>query len=148
MNLVRYRPHRMTGRALRNMDNFWSEFDSGKKAWGSSNCGYSPRIDIREDESEFRFIVEVPGIPKEEIKVLVDKENVLSIKGEKPKEETVEGANYHRVERCFGSFERSFYLPDNVNSESIEAKYEYGVLNITVKKVEPEKPKEIEVKVD
>ena len=148
MNLVRYRPHRMTGRALRNMNHFWSEFDSGKRSWGTDSCGYSPRIDIREDDNEFRFNVEVPGIPKEEIKVLVDKENVLSIKGEKQREETEDNTNYHRVERCYGSFERSFYLPDNVNSEEIEAKYEYGVLSITVKKVEPEKPKEIEVKVD
>lgn len=148
MNLVRYRPHGMTGRALRDMDNCWSEFDSGKKQWGEDNCNYSPRIDIREDEKEFRFIVEVPGIPKEEIKVLVDQENVLSIKGEKQREEIDEKASYHRTERCFGEFERSFYLPDNVNAESIEAKYEYGVLNITVQKVEPEKPKEIEVKVD
>lgn len=111
----------------------------------------APRVDIIEDAKEFRFLVEMPGLKKDEIKLSIIEDNVLHIIGkkveEKNEENTKKGLIFHRKERFNGEFTRKFILPENVNHEAIDAKFENGVLSIVIEKKEAEKPKEIEVKV-
>ena len=104
--------------------------------------GFKPRVDIKEDEKFIYFDIEIPGVKKEEVKVSVDEDNILTIKGEKKFEKKEDIKVCCRSERTFGDFERSFQLPVIASSEKIEAKYENGMLFLSVPKLEPVKPKE------
>lgn len=90
--------------------------------------------------------VELPEISREDVKVSLN-ENVLSISGERRVENEEKRENYHRVERTYGQFFRSFTLPQNVNVDAINAQVKDGVLRLTLPKKEEAKPKQIEVKV-
>ena len=105
-----------------------------------------PSVDIVENDESFLVNVELPGVRKEDVKITIN-DGVLTVKGEKKQEGEVKEDNYRRIERTFGSFERSFTLPVGVQSERIAAAYSNGVLSITVPKAEQAKPREIEVKV-
>jgi HSP20 family protein len=107
---------------------------------------WSPVVDIYEKKDSIVLKAEVPGLEKDDISVVVE-ENVLTIKGEKKQENDVEKDRLHRVERTYGSFERSFTLPKTVDQEKLEAEYRNGVLVITLPKVPEAKPKQIEVSV-
>lgn len=100
---------------------------------------FNPRIDITEDEKNIHVTAEIPGVKKDNLKITLQ-DNILTIEGEKKKEEEKKEKNYYRSERVFGSFKRSFTLPVEVNSDKVNAKFEDGMLNITVEKLEP-KPK-------
>lgn len=146
MAIVRFDPFRRFGGMTRRFDDIFGDLEKGVNI---EYGGFAPRVDISEDEKNVHLCVELPGIRKEDVKVTVNDENVLTIKGEKKREETVEDKegdrSYVRVERSFGEFTRSFVLPDTVKSDSVAAKYENGVLNLTLEKVEPKKPKEVEI---
>jgi len=105
---------------------------------------FKPRVDISEDSKYVYVYAELAGLSKDQIKVLVDEDNLLVIKGEK-KAARPENVTLHKSEVCFGTFERKFILPDNLDKESIKAKYDNGLLELTIEKIEPPKPKEIEV---
>lgn len=105
---------------------------------------FMPSVDISETDNEFEVSVELPGMKKEDINVDLDNGR-LSISGERKFEKEEEGKNYHRVESSFGSFNRSFQLPESINEESIEAKYDNGVLNITIAKREEKVKKQIKI---
>lgn len=105
---------------------------------------FMPSVDISETENEFEVSVALPGMKKEDI--TVDLENGrLSIGGERKFENEENGKNFHRVESSFGSFNRSFQLPDTINEDSIEAKYNNGVLNIAIAKSEEKVKKQIKI---
>jgi len=107
---------------------------------------WSPLVDITEDEKEYLIKAEVPEIKKEDIKLLVQ-DNVLTISGERKSEKEEKGKKYHRVERTFGSFMRSFTLPEDADGSKVAAEYKDGMLNVRLPKSEKAKPKSIEVKV-
>lgn len=107
---------------------------------------FSPRVDIVEKEDSYILYGEFPGMKKEDIKINVNEENVLRIKGKKSKSDS-EGVTYLRTERFYGEFERSFSLSDNIDFDKISAKYEDGVLELTIGKKEPVKPKEVSVEI-
>lgn len=108
---------------------------------------WSPSVDIAETDSGFEVRAELPGVKQDDVNVSV-RDNVLTLRGEKRQEETDEGKNYRRVERHYGSFQRAFTLPPNVNPEAITANYRDGVLTLTVPKVEEAQPKEIPIEVN
>jgi len=108
--------------------------------------GWSPAVDVVEKEGEFIVKAELPGIDRKDVKITVQN-NVLTISGEKRYSGEKEGQNYHRVERTYGSFRRSFTLPSTIASDRIEALYADGVLTLSLPKIEEAKPREIEVKV-
>ncbi len=147
MAIVRFDPFRGFSGLARRFGDLFEDFEKGINI---EYGGFAPKVDISEDEKNIFINVELPGIRKEDVKVTVNDDNVLTIKGTKKREETVEDKEgdrtFVRVERSFGEFSRSFILPDNVKSDKIDAKYENGVLNLTLEKVEPKKPKEIEIK--
>jgi len=105
---------------------------------------FKPRVDISEDSENFYLIAELPGMSKEDVKITINEENMLIIKGEK-KSLIGENSTTHRTERRFGSFERAFVLPDNLATDNVKAKFENGMLELSIAKVEPPKPKEMEV---
>lgn len=96
---------------------------------------FNPAVDISEDDQSFEIQVAVPGMKKKDFHVDLT-EGRLTISGERRIEEKKEGKNYHSIETQYGAFSRSFYLPDQVVSEKIEATYEDGVLKITLPKAE------------
>jgi HSP20 family protein len=113
------------------------EFERG--AW-------TPAIDIYETNDSFVVSADLPGLNKEDIQIDL-KDNTLTLKGEKKFEEKVSRDEFIRVERAYGSFVRSFTLPQNVEPEKIKAKYKDGVLELTIPKKEEAKPKQIKVEV-
>ena len=105
---------------------------------------WAPAVDIYETNDSFVVSADLPGLNKDEIQIDL-KDNTLTLKGEKKFEEKVSKDNYIRVERAYGSFVRSFTLPQNVDPEKIKAKYKEGVLEVTIPKKEEAKPKQIKV---
>ena len=108
---------------------------------------WAPRVDIVETDEAFAIKAEIPEVNKEDVKVTVDK-GVLTIRGERKQEKEEEGKKFHRVERHYGIFTRSFTLPDNADEAKITASFKDGMLNLQIQKTEAKKPKTIEVKVE
>jgi HSP20 family protein len=107
---------------------------------------WMPAVDIRETKDAIEVIAELPGIDAKNVDVSVQ-ENVLSIRGERTREEVREDETVHRIEREYGFFERSFTLPRSADPEKINAAYKDGVLSVTVPKREESKPKAVKVDV-
>lgn len=107
---------------------------------------WMPAVDIYEDAESFLIKVELPEVSKENVKVSLD-DNKLSLSGERKVEHEDKREGYHRVERSYGQFYRSFTLPPNVNAEAINAQFKDGVLRLTLPKKEEAKPKQIDVKI-
>lgn len=107
---------------------------------------WSPAVDIAEDDNNFYLHIELPGMKREDVKVRYE-EGLLTITGEKKSEKEEKKVNFHRVERSYGKFERSFRVPTRILNEKIDASFQNGVLTVTLPKSEETKPKEIEVKI-
>lgn len=107
---------------------------------------WSPLVDITEDEHEYVIKAELPDLRKEDVKVKVD-HGILSISGERKFEKEEKNKRYHRVERSYGSFVRSFQVPEDADAGKVMAEYKDGVLNVRLPKSETAKPKSIEVKI-
>lgn len=119
---------------------------TGEKKEAISVAEWSPLVDITEDEKEYIVKAEIPEMKKEDIKINVHDE-VLSISGERKYEKEEKGKKYHRVERAYGSFMRSFTLPEDADGSKVNAEYKDGVLKVHLPKSEKAKPKTIEIKV-
>lgn len=107
---------------------------------------FVPAVDIYEDEHNITLKLEVPGIDEKDIDVRVEN-STLTVRGERKFEKDVKEENFHRIERSYGSFSRSFTLPNTVNPEQVNADYTNGVLTITLGKRAEAKPKQIKVSV-
>jgi len=107
---------------------------------------WAPRVDIVETGKEFLITAEIPDVKKEDVKISVEN-GVLTIRGERKQEKEEKDKKFHRIERFYGAFTRSFSLPDNVDESKIEATFNDGILNLQIPKTEEVKPKSLEVKV-
>jgi HSP20 family protein len=127
--------------------------DLGNGDWSSlfgnaltrAPSSFTPAVDVLEKDGNYLIKAEVPGLAPEDIQVEVD-QNVLSLRGERKYEHQEEDAGYRRVERRYGSFVRSFVLPDGTNADAIEAKVENGILTVAIPKVQTAPPRKVEVK--
>jgi len=108
---------------------------------------WAPSVDISEDEKEYVIKAELPEIKREDVKVKVEN-GVLTLSGERKLEKEEKGKRYHRIERAYGSFTRSFALPDDADGDKVTANFKDGVLRVQVMKSEKARPRAIEVKVD
>lgn len=108
---------------------------------------WAPLVDITEDEKEFVVKAELPEVKKDEVKVTVES-GVLAITGERKIEREEKGKKYHRIERGYGSFYRSFSLPEGADGTKVFAEFRDGVLKVHIPKTEKSKPKMVDVKVD
>lgn len=129
----------------REFDRIFGHFRSGVVDEAPASP-WLPAVDIVENDNDYIVHVELPGVNKNDVKITVHN-NVLTIRGEKKQEKETNEKSLHRVERCYGAFQRSFALPSFVRNDKIEAAYNEGVLTISLPKAEEAKPKEIEVKV-
>lgn len=107
---------------------------------------WAPAVDISEDSDNFYLEIELPGMDKDSVKVQYE-EGLLTISGEKKSEREDKKVNYHRVERNYGRFERSFRVPSRILGDKVDANFSNGVLQVTLPKADEVKPKQIDVKV-
>jgi HSP20 family protein len=107
---------------------------------------WAPLVDISEDDKEYLIKAELPELKKEDVKVTAE-EGTLTITGERKFEKEEKGKRYHRIERAYGSFGRSFSLPDDASPAKVSAEFKDGVLTVHLVKTAKAKPQQIEVKV-
>lgn len=153
MSLVRWNPARELATwpsdlfgIQREMNRMFDGFFRGSGDEDYAISSWTPAVDIAEHDDEYLVKVELPGVNKDEVKLTLEN-NILTIRGEKKQEKETKKENYHRVERSYGSFQRSFTLPAAVKSDKIDASYKDGILTVSLPKAEEAKPKQIEVKV-
>ncbi|MGE5236504.1 MAG: Hsp20/alpha crystallin family protein [Acidobacteriota bacterium] len=149
MPIVRFDPFRemttLQDRMNRLFDDVWGR---GRQTEGDSISGsWLPAVDVRETKDALEIQAELPGIEAKDVQLSVEN-GVLTLKGSRSFEKATEGQTYHRVERAYGAFERSFTLPTNVNPEKIQAAFRNGVLHLTLPKREEAKPRSISIKVE
>jgi HSP20 family protein len=146
MSIVRYDPFRDLRSLQQEVNrlfsgNFARAFDEEGIAGGS----WSPHVDIYENKEQIVLEAELPGMNREDFDLSVEN-NTITLRGERRFEKKDETDNYHRVERAYGSFMRSFTLPNTVSAEGATADYSNGVLRVTLPKREDTKARRIEVK--
>ena len=107
---------------------------------------WTPLVDITEDEKEYLIKAELPEVNKEDVKVTVEN-GTLTVTGERKFEKEEKGKKYHRIERAYGSFVRSFTLPESAAGDKVSADFKDGVLKVHLPKSAEAKPKSIDVKV-
>jgi HSP20 family protein len=107
---------------------------------------WAPAVDIIEDEKEYLIKVELPEVQKDAVKVTVEG-GTLTISGERKAEKEEKNRKFHRIERSYGRFERSFSVPDDAEDGKVNAEFKDGVLRVHLAKCEKARPKQIEVKV-
>ncbi len=144
MRLTRWEPFREMDDFFKGMTPLFGRMPSGRPL--EEGYEFLPRADIVEREKEYLIKVDLPDVKKEDVKVFFD-EGVLTIKGERKVEKEVKGEKMHRTERFFGSFERSFVLPDDVDPKTIRAETREGVLMVYIPKVETPKAKPLSITV-
>jgi len=120
---------------------------NGDKDEAMTVAEWAPLVDIVEDENEYLIKAELPEVRKEDLKVTVQ-DNVLTLTGDRSFEKEEKGKKYHRIERAYGSFARSFSLPEEADAQKVSAEFKEGVLHIRLPKSEKAKPKSIQVKIN
>jgi HSP20 family protein len=125
----------LMGRGLRRM----ADEDRVRGSW-------SPAVNILEKQDTIHITADLPGMKPEDVEVTVDN-GVLTVRGERRFEEASEGESYHRIERVYGVFERTFTLPNSIDTGKIEAKFTNGEMEIVLPKREESKPRSVQVKV-
>ena len=118
----------------------------GDKREALTVAEWAPLVDIVEDDKNYVIKAELPGLKKEEIKVGVQ-DDVLTISGERKYEKEEKDKKFHRIERAYGSFMRSFTIPEDSDGEKVSAEFKDGILRVHLPKTEKVKPKQVEVKV-
>ena len=146
MALVRWKPFRNMYSLQDEINRMFEEFSGRPQDADDNMMRLVPAADVMENKDNFLVTAELPGIHKEDIRVTVQN-NMLTVSGEKKKETENKGDTWHRVERNYGSFSRSFELPAMVDPGKIKAEFKDGVLTIELPKAEEAKPKEIAVNV-
>ena len=143
--LTRWQPFRGLGNLQDQVNRLLEDSIHGTDS-RSSLTSWVPAVDIYETENELVVTADLPGINDKDLDVRVEN-NMLTIRGERKLEKTVNEDNMLRVERAYGSFTRSFSLPNTVNTEAIKADYHDGVLSVKMPKREESKPKQVKVNV-
>ena len=133
-------------------DRFSRLFGKGSPSQGKSDLlstsDWVPPVDIVESDKEYLVKVELPEVPREDVKVQVE-DGMLRIEGERKQEsEEKDGKRFHRIERTYGSFVRAFTIPDNIQEAGIHAEFKDGILNVRLPKTEKAKPKGVQIKVN
>ena len=124
MSIVQYQPWSLFNRLSRDLDGFVTS---------ATAAPYSPPVDVHEEAERFVVFADLPGVNLDDIEITADK-GVLSIRGERKAEKRETAQGYERVERVSGSFARRFALPDNVQADNIKARYNNGVLEVSIPK--------------
>ena len=145
MSITRYDPFRDL-KTLQDEVNrlFSTNFSRSFGDEGIARGAWTPNVDIFENKDEIVLEAELPGMNREDFELTIEN-NVLTLRGERRFEKRDEADNYHRVERAYGGFSRSFTLPQTVSAESASAEYKNGVLRVVLRKREEVKARRIEI---
>ena len=147
-NIVRFDPFEDLGRLQREMNRLFE--DTQTPRWARTNGiaqgVWAPQVDIHEDGNAITVKVDLPGVKQEDIDIQLTNDS-LTITGERKFEDEERKSNYVRVERAYGSFTRTFTLPQTVDQENVQADYDKGVLKVKLAKKAEAKPKQIKVNV-
>jgi len=141
-NLIRWD----TSRDLSRLQGEWNRLFVGPNL-GTASPGWAPSVDVFEDAEGLTFKFELPEVEAKDVQVKLE-DGVLSVRGERKLEHGDKRDNYHRIERAYGAFARSFTLPATFDAEKVSAEAKHGVLRIYVPKRAEAKPRAIEVKVN
>jgi len=148
MAVVRWDPFRELGMLQDRMNRLFDDTGRGWRAdEPAATTSWSPSGDIFENEGEIIVKAELPGMDRKDIFLHLEN-NVLTLRGERKFEKETKEENYHRIERSYGNFSRSFSIPATVDDEKIRADYKDGVLKIALPKKEQAKPKQIKIATD
>jgi len=147
MAIVRFEPFRELMSLQERMSRLFGESyrGAGEEDWALGGS-WAPAVDIYEQDNNIVLKAELPGVDPKDVDIRLEN-NVLTIRGERKFDNEVKRENYHRVERAYGSFTRSFTLPSVVDSTAIKAEFKDGVLRVTLPKREEAKPKQIQISV-
>ncbi|HKS95669.1 MAG TPA: Hsp20/alpha crystallin family protein [Terriglobia bacterium] len=148
MGMIRLEPFRDLLTTQKEFNRLFNEtfpfrFGDGEE---QSTRPWAPPVDIYETESELVFKADLPGVDPKNVDIRVEN-GILYVKGERPFEKEVKEENYHRIERSYGAFARSFSLPDSIDEGKVKAEYKDGQLTLTMPKREEAKPKAIKINV-
>ena len=147
MALVRFEPFGGLSAAQSQFDRFLRDAFSPAVAGGeASTRTWAPPVDIYENGDSLVLKAELPGVNPDDVEIRVE-DNTLYLKGDRKFEKEVKEQNYHRIERSYGTFTRTFSLPNSIDADKVGASYKDGILTLTMPKKEEAKPKTIKINV-
>jgi len=146
MELTPYRPFGGLSSFRKELDGLWDRFFKESSYAENFTTAFVPSVDISETKDAFTFKVELPGMTDKDVQVSLSGD-LLVIKGEKKTENEEKDEHYHCIERCSGSFQRSFRVPGAVKADKVEAAFDKGVLTITLPKTDEAKKKEVKIQI-
>ena len=153
MTLVRFNPARDFFNLDREFNRMFSTFNDkfgmSRKSDPDEKCEntvWMPLTDVAEDNENYYLKADLPGIKKEDVKISYT-DGTISISGERSQEKETKEKKFHRIERSYGKYYRSFNLPEQIKEDKIKAEFKDGQLNVTIPKADEVKPKEIDIKV-
>ena len=144
--ISRWEPFRGLNTLQEQVNRLFEDSVARSRSGQADLASWAPAVDIYETENELVVKADLPDVQEKDIDVRVEN-NTLTIRGERKFESSVNQENYLRVERAYGTFTRSFSLPNTVNTEGIRAEYQNGVLNVHMPKREESKPKQVKISV-
>jgi HSP20 family protein len=144
--LTRWEPFRELTTLQERMNRLFRDTYGDGRDEALTTSNFAPPVDVYEDEHNITLKVEVPGIEEKDIDVRIEN-NTLTVHGERKFEKEEKEENFRRVERQYGSFTRSFTLPNTIDAEKVQATYDKGILKVLLAKKDEAKPKQIKVNV-
>jgi HSP20 family protein len=145
MAITRWDPFRDVVALQNRVNSLFRDMTEGDSPMAAAS--FVPAVDVYEDETKVLLKLEVPGIEEKDLEVSIEN-STLTVKGERKFEKEEKEENFHRIERRYGSFYRAFTLPSTVDTESVAANYNAGVLKLELKKKPEAQPKRISVHID
>ena len=146
MVITRWDPFRELSTLQNRVNSLFQDYGRPSQDELIASGSFVPAVDVYEDEHKVTLKLEVPGVKQDDLDVQVEN-NTLTIRGERKFEKEEKEENFHRIERSYGSFTRSFTLPSTVDAEKVEADYDKGVLKIRLARKAEAKPKQIKVNI-
>jgi len=146
MVITRWDPFRELTTLQNRVNGLFQDFNRPGQDELTATGSFVPAVDVYEDEQKVTLKLEIPGIDQNDVDIRLEN-NTLTVRGERKFEKEEKEENFHRIERRYGSFARSFTLPNTLDSEKVQANYENGVLKIDIAKRAEAKPKQIKVNI-
>lgn len=146
MNLIKWEPYKDMCSLQDSMGRLFREFSGDLPSIDLAGGRWMPAVDIYESDGEVVLKAELPEVDRKDVKISIEN-NTLTLQGERKLENETKRENYHRVERAYGAFSRSFTLPTTIDQEKVKADFKDGVLKVSLSKKPEHKPKQITVNV-
>ena len=146
MVVTRWDPFREIATLQNRVNSLFQDYGRGSNDELTNTGSFVPAVDVYEDEHKVALKLEIPGVNQDDVDIRVEN-NTLTVRGERKFEKEEKEENFHRIERRYGSFVRSFTLPNTIDTENIHASYENGILKLDLAKRAEAKPKQIKVNI-